>query len=135
VTDAMATGGSDITSFTLNDREILRRDGRLTLADGTLAGADLTLLQAVRYMHNTVGEPLERALARATAIPAQLLAHPPEADSVDAMIWINDDLSKGGPDLPAPPYIFYVSHASRNAPMIWSNASRALARISSSVAS
>ena len=94
VTDAMATGGSDITSFTLNDREILRRDGRLTLADGTLAGADLTLLQAVRYMHNTVGEPLERALARATVIPAQLLAHPPEADSVDAMIWINDDLSE-----------------------------------------
>ncbi|WP_132997173.1 N-acetylglucosamine-6-phosphate deacetylase [Sulfitobacter pontiacus] len=94
VTDAMATGGSDITSFTLNDREILRRDGRLTLADGTLAGADLTLLHAVRYMHNTVGEPLERALARATVIPAQLLAHPPEADSVDAMIWINDDLSE-----------------------------------------
>ncbi|MCF7746808.1 N-acetylglucosamine-6-phosphate deacetylase [Sulfitobacter sp. M39] len=94
VTDAMATGGSDITSFTLNDREILRSDGRLTLADGTLAGADLTLLQAVRYMHNTVDEPLERALARATVIPAQLLAHTPEADRVDAMIWINDDLSE-----------------------------------------
>ena len=69
VTDAMATGGSDITSFTLNDREILRRDGRLTLADGTLAGADLTLLQAVRYMHNTVGEPLERCLLYTSPSP------------------------------------------------------------------
>ena len=32
VSDAMATAGSDIRSFTLNDREVLRKDGRLTLA-------------------------------------------------------------------------------------------------------
>lgn len=93
VTDAMATGGSDLTCFTLNGREILRRDGRLTLADGTLAGADLSLLQAVRYMHETVGEPLERSLARATVIPAGILPKPPELDHAKAMIWIADDLT------------------------------------------
>ena len=38
VTDAMATIGTDMTSFTLNGRTIHRKDGRLTLADGTLAG-------------------------------------------------------------------------------------------------
>ena len=46
VTDAMATVGSDITEFQLGGRRVLRRDGRLTLEDGTLAGADLTLGQA-----------------------------------------------------------------------------------------
>jgi N-acetylglucosamine-6-phosphate deacetylase len=46
VSDAMAAAGSDLTEFTLNGRRILRDCGRLTLADGTLAGADLTLPQA-----------------------------------------------------------------------------------------
>ena len=66
---------------------------RLTLADGTLAGADLSLLQAVRYMHETVGEPLERPLARATVIPAGMLPKRPELDQATAMIWIKDDLA------------------------------------------
>ena len=35
VTDAMSTIGTDMTSFFLNGREIFRKDGRLTLADGT----------------------------------------------------------------------------------------------------
>ena len=51
VTDAMATIGTDMTSFTLNGRTIYRKDGRLTLADGTLAGADLDMISAVRFMH------------------------------------------------------------------------------------
>jgi len=70
VSDAMATAGSDIASFRLNGREITRTDGRLTLADGTLAGADLSLAQAVSVMTGHVGLPLESALAMATAVPA-----------------------------------------------------------------
>ena len=50
VTDAMATIGTDMTSFTLNGRTIHRKDRRLTLADGTLAGADLDMISAVRFM-------------------------------------------------------------------------------------
>ncbi|RMF41252.1 MAG: N-acetylglucosamine-6-phosphate deacetylase [Alphaproteobacteria bacterium] len=72
VTDAMATAGSDLDHFTLNGRRIERREGRLTLADGTLAGADLEMAQALRVLTGPVGLPPERALAMATAIPADL---------------------------------------------------------------
>ena len=72
VTDAMAPSGSDITEFTLNGRRIVRRDGRLTLPDGTLAGADLDFPTAIRVLCETAGAPLERALAMATSIPARL---------------------------------------------------------------
>ncbi|MGB0968906.1 MAG: N-acetylglucosamine-6-phosphate deacetylase, partial [Halocynthiibacter sp.] len=73
VSDAMAVAGSDETEFTLNGRTILRRGGRLTLADGTLAGADLDLAQAIRTLVQDVGVALEQALAMATSIPADLL--------------------------------------------------------------
>ena len=73
VSDAMATAGSDIRSFKLNDREVLRDSGRLTLADGTLAGADLELTRAVDVMTGDVGEDISRAISRATSGPAGLL--------------------------------------------------------------
>ncbi|WP_103257359.1 N-acetylglucosamine-6-phosphate deacetylase [Tabrizicola aquatica] len=72
VSDAMAAAGSALTEFTLNGRRILRRDGRLTLEDGTLAGADLTLPQAVTVMLR-LGTPPEVALAMATSRPAACL--------------------------------------------------------------
>jgi len=71
VTDAMATIGTDMASFTLNGRTIYRADGRLTLADGTLAGADLDMISAVRFMHRTIGLPLEEALRMASLYPAK----------------------------------------------------------------
>jgi N-acetylglucosamine-6-phosphate deacetylase len=73
VSDAMATAGSDITSFTLNGREVFRAGGRLTLANGTLAGADLEMGRAVYTLTHAVGEPLETALARAISGPLALL--------------------------------------------------------------
>lgn len=76
VTDAMAPAGSTITEFTLGGRRILRRDGRLTLEDGTLAGADLTLPQAIRTLVRSAGVPLETALAMATRRPAAVIDRP-----------------------------------------------------------
>lgn len=73
VSDAMAPAGSDIERFSLNGRDIRRVDGRLTLADGTLAGADLSMTRAVRIMCRDVGLPLDRALAMSTSIPARVL--------------------------------------------------------------
>jgi N-acetylglucosamine-6-phosphate deacetylase len=73
VSDAMAFAGSTATEITLGGRRILRRDGRLTLEDGTLAGADLTLPQAVKVMVTKVDVPPETALAMATARPASCL--------------------------------------------------------------
>jgi N-acetylglucosamine-6-phosphate deacetylase len=71
VTDAMATIGTDMTEFTLNGRTIRREGGRLTLADGTLAGADLDMISAVRFMHREIGLPLEEALRMASLYPAE----------------------------------------------------------------
>lgn len=73
VSDAMATAASDSQGFMLNGREVLRENGRLTLADGTLAGADLELPRALDVMTGNVGEDTCRALARATSGPAGLL--------------------------------------------------------------
>ncbi|MET3578957.1 N-acetylglucosamine-6-phosphate deacetylase [Mesorhizobium robiniae] len=73
VTDAMATIGTDMTSFTLNGRTIYRKDGRLTLADGTLAGADLDMIAAVRFVHHVVGLDLSEALRMASLYPAQAI--------------------------------------------------------------
>lgn len=73
VSDAMATAGSAISGFALNGRWIGRANGRLTLADGTLAGADLDLARALRVMTGPVGLARDRALAMATSLPARVL--------------------------------------------------------------
>lgn len=73
VSDAMSTIGSDLTDFTLNGRQIFRADGRLTLADGTLAGADIALIDAVRYAHQALGVPLDVALNLAALAPARAM--------------------------------------------------------------
>lgn len=70
VTDAMSTIGTDIESFDLNGRTIWRRNGRLELEDGTLAGADLDMNSAVAFMNNVVGTELEEALRMASTYPA-----------------------------------------------------------------
>jgi N-acetylglucosamine-6-phosphate deacetylase len=76
VSDCMAAAGTDMTEFVLGGRRILRRDGRLTLEDGTLAGADLTLPRAIATLVGKVGAPLEVAFAMATSRPADCLKRP-----------------------------------------------------------
>lgn len=71
VTDAMATIGTHMSSFTLNGRTVYRKDGSLRLADGTLAGADLDMISAVRFMHRTIGLDLGEALRMASLYPAE----------------------------------------------------------------
>lgn len=73
VTDAMSPMGTDMDGFTLNGRQIVRVDGALRLADGTLAGADLTMIEAVHYMYRTVGLPLDEVLRMASLYPAQAI--------------------------------------------------------------
>jgi N-acetylglucosamine-6-phosphate deacetylase len=76
VTDAMAVAGTDATSFELNGRTIHRRDGRLTLADGTLAGADIDMAGALRVLTHEVGLTLPQAHRMATVAPALALGRP-----------------------------------------------------------
>lgn len=71
VTDAMSTIGTDDEGFELNGRQVYRRGGRLTLADGTLAGADIDMLSCVRFAHEKLALPLADAIAMATRYPAE----------------------------------------------------------------
>ncbi len=73
VSDAMAVAGTDQTGFELEGRRIRRESGRLTLQDGTLAGADLDLTTAVRTLVNSMGVGVDAALAAATSVPAKLI--------------------------------------------------------------
>ena len=76
VTDAMPPAGSLITEFALNGRTVSRREGRLTLEDGTLAGADLDLPRAISLLVAKLGLSAEHALRMATSAPARCLAAP-----------------------------------------------------------
>jgi N-acetylglucosamine-6-phosphate deacetylase len=73
ISDAMppAAGGPD--RFTLHGRAIVREGVTLTNPDGTLAGAAITLLEAVRHLVRAMDAPLAAALQMATLTPARLL--------------------------------------------------------------
>jgi len=73
VTDAMSPTGTDWTEFVLTGQTVYRKDGALRLADGTLAGADLTMIDAIKFVHRTVGVPIDEALRMASLYPAQAL--------------------------------------------------------------
>ena len=73
VTDAMAPTGTDEETFELTGRTVYRKDGALRLADCTLAGADLTMVDAVAYAHRTLGLALEETLRMAARYPSQAI--------------------------------------------------------------
>ncbi len=73
VSDAMPPAGAPGDTFALTGRAVARRDGRLTLADGTLAGSDLTMDRAVRFAVDHLDQPLAEALRMASLYPALLL--------------------------------------------------------------
>jgi N-acetylglucosamine-6-phosphate deacetylase len=66
----------------LNGREIRRAGGRLTLADGTLAGADIDMNSCVRYVHKKLGLPKTEGLRMAGLYPAQCLGRENEIGSL-----------------------------------------------------
>jgi N-acetylglucosamine-6-phosphate deacetylase len=73
VSDAMppAAGGPD--QFELQGRTATRIGTRLTLPGGTLAGAAITLLDAVYYLVNDIGIDRAEALQMATSTPAKMV--------------------------------------------------------------
>ncbi len=73
VTDCMAVAGTALAEMTLGGRRVTRREGRLVLADGTLAGADLDLPRALRVLTGAAGATPARALAMATSVPAAVI--------------------------------------------------------------
>ncbi|MFZ1106654.1 MAG: N-acetylglucosamine-6-phosphate deacetylase [Hyphomicrobiaceae bacterium] len=73
VSDAMPPVGGRKPSFLLNGEEIAVRDGRCARADGTLAGAAISMADAVRNCVALLGIPLTDALRFASAEPAAFL--------------------------------------------------------------
>ena len=73
VTDAVHTVGVDGERFRLCGQMIVRREGRVTTENGTLAGSDLTMIQAVRNAVALLEVPLEEALRMASLYPARAL--------------------------------------------------------------
>lgn len=73
VTDSMSTIGTDLQVIELNGRKVYRRDGVLMLENGTLAGSDLDMMSAVRFMVQKAGVALDEALRMAAAYPAEFL--------------------------------------------------------------
>jgi N-acetylglucosamine-6-phosphate deacetylase len=73
ISDAMppAAGGPDV--FELQGRRMTRVGHKLVDENGTLAGAAITMRDAVRYVVKTLGLPLAHALTMATLTPARLL--------------------------------------------------------------
>ncbi len=97
----MPTVGSDEDVFTLNGREARRENGRLTLADGTLAGSDLSMIGALQYLVRELGFDLETALRLCSTHAAEFLGletthgHPRAGARAD-MVWIDDALALKG---------------------------------------
>ncbi|WP_319413118.1 N-acetylglucosamine-6-phosphate deacetylase [uncultured Cohaesibacter sp.] len=73
VTDAMSPTGTDVTEFILGGRQTFRRDGRLALADGTLAGADIDMISMIRKALDSLPLSLEEALKMASRYPSEAI--------------------------------------------------------------
>jgi N-acetylglucosamine-6-phosphate deacetylase len=75
VSDAMSTvGGSD--HLRLYGQDVWLRDGRLVNAEGSLAGAHVTMAEGLRRLITHVGTSPETALDMASTAPARLLNRP-----------------------------------------------------------
>jgi len=77
VTDAIAGAGAVEAdgASSLGGFEVVVRDGIARGPDGVLAGSLLTMIEAVRNLHE-LGAPLEDALSAATAVPARVIGEP-----------------------------------------------------------
>ncbi len=73
VTDAMPTVGSADKRFMLGGRQIVAEDGACRAEDGTLAGSDLDMGQAVRNAVRLMGIDLATASVMASTTPARFL--------------------------------------------------------------
>ena len=73
VSDAMPPAGTKNTSFILQGATIRVEGGRCVDAGGTLAGAAITLSDAVRIATTQYGFSVQEALACASSVPARLL--------------------------------------------------------------
>ncbi len=73
ITDAMAGAGLPDGTYNLVGQTVTVKDGRATLANGTIAGSTILLNQCVHIMNRLVGVPLPEAVKMASLIPARAM--------------------------------------------------------------
>lgn len=82
VTDAMPTVGWDRKTFQLGGVKITARDGYCIAPDGTLAGSNLNMTQAVRNARGMMDVDDATAIRMATAVPASAIGLSDEIGSI-----------------------------------------------------
>jgi N-acetylglucosamine-6-phosphate deacetylase len=97
VTDAMPTAAGGPEVFELQGRRVRLENGKLVLEDGTLAGSNLTMDEAVRYCVKRLGVRLEDALRMASLNPASFLRRDHELGCIKpsylaSLVHLSDDL-------------------------------------------
>jgi len=97
VSDAMPSAAGGPPRFKLQGREVEVVNRRLQLADGTLAGANITMLDAVKYAHRVLKLDLAEVLPMATDCPAKFLGLQGEVSLVGKdhranFVHLSDDL-------------------------------------------
>jgi N-acetylglucosamine-6-phosphate deacetylase len=75
VSDAIAAAPSADGSSSLGELDLEVREGAVRGPDGVLAGSVLTMIEAVRHLHQ-LGVPIEDAVSAATVTPARILGDP-----------------------------------------------------------
>jgi N-acetylglucosamine-6-phosphate deacetylase len=75
ITDAITGAGVADGSYSLGNLDVHVHEGTVRGPDGVLAGSVLTMIEAVRNLHE-LGAPLEDAIAAATSTPARVLGDP-----------------------------------------------------------
>lgn len=75
VTDAITGAGVADGSYSLGNLDVHVHEGTVRGPDGVLAGSVLTMIEAVRNLHE-LGVPIEDAVGAATSTPARVLGDP-----------------------------------------------------------
>jgi N-acetylglucosamine-6-phosphate deacetylase len=101
VSDAMSPAAGGPEAYELQGRRVIQRGLQLTLEDGTLAGAAITLLDALRYLTGTLGADLATVLKMMTLTPARLLNMDDRIGRLEAgcradCVHLDDELSLQG---------------------------------------
>jgi N-acetylglucosamine-6-phosphate deacetylase len=98
VSDAMPAAAGGPPSFDLQGRQVTLKGGRLELSDGTLAGSNLTMDEAVRHCVHGLNLDLAQALRMASLNPASFLGREHQLGRIApgylaSLVHLGEDLS------------------------------------------